>query len=389
MNGKYVKSLLLTALCASGAVFAADKATELKRSIDTTVDTYSVNKQRYEYEANNFVIEANKLFMKGEFLKAAENYARARVIYSKLQESSPHFARELEKTQELNAKAYYYLAQEMALKAHAEANSRDMETALKYCQQAIKIYPACRQEMEERIKAYKGMLDGAKRRERLKEENVIPDLQDNQYKVAVLLKQAKILFYNRQFEEARKHYKQALDIDKFCVEAIQGMRATDIQLAKAGENRFRLTHKKNMVAAGWEGVMPNVKHLSDAEREKNIAEGIDKDEDGDGVEAVGDETANIRKKLQEIVFPRVNFTGSGDNPGIELPQAVKYLVDNSKKYDKNGGEGVNIYLYFPQEKSEVEEGAQASAEQPAAAEENGEDSEEESEEESEKRFPTP
>ena len=192
MNKGLAKTLLLAAVCSATAVFAADKANPaLQLSIDATTDTYSVDKQQSELEANGFVIEANELFFDGKYEEAAKSYAKARFIYEKLKNNSPHFEELLEKAKEMNARSYYYLAQELADKAHKESNANDLEIAIKHCKQAMKIYPECTSDMEDRIKLYEKMLRGVNRRNNLKEETVIPDLGDSKYKVAVLLKKAK------------------------------------------------------------------------------------------------------------------------------------------------------------------------------------------------------
>ena len=343
MKYKYVKSLLLTAVCSAGAVLTAAEDEVLERSINTTIDAFSVDKQQQEAAANAFISKGNDLFVSGAYKDAARNYAQAAYIFDGLKANSEHFTERLSKTRELIAKSYYYLAQETALKAHEEANFSELENAIALCKEAIAIYPASEKEMNERIAAYEKMRAAAVRRTRLSDEQVIPDLSDKKYRIAVLLKQAKLLYYTRQFEQARKRYQEVLLLDKICPEAIQGMRASDIQIEEAGLNRYRLTHKRAMAEAAWKGADPIFKRDEvDVRKELGMGQIADK-----SALEEENETKVIREKLNNIIIPRVNFSGDAKQPGTPLLVALDYLRMRSKAHDPEG-QGVNIFLYYPE-----------------------------------------
>ena len=344
MNYKYVKSLLLTAVCSCSVLVVADEAEKkLQASINTTVDAFSVDKQKHEAAANEFISKGNDLFFGGSYKDAARNYAQAAYIFENLKENSEYFKEKLEKTREMIAKSYYHLAQDTALKANEEANYSELENAIALCKEAIAIYPPAEKEMNERIASYEKMRQGALRRSRLSDSQVVSDLSDKKYRIAVLLKQAKILYYTRQFEEARKRYQDVLMLDKICPEAIQGMRATDLQISRAGNNRYRLTHKKSMAEAAWKSVTPIIKRNNiDVRKELEMAGSADKKQT---VQA-NDETKVMREKLKNIIIPRVNFSGDAQRPGTPLLVALDYLRMRSKAHDPEG-QGVNIFLYYP------------------------------------------
>lgn len=348
MNNKYVKSLLLTAVCTAGVLVLAEEESPLQRSVNTTVDAFSVDKQHQEAAANSFIKKGNECFVAGNYKEAARNYAQAVYIFESLKPTSAHFAEEQDKARELIAKSYYYLAQETALKAHEEANYSELENAIALCKEAIAIYPASSEEMNKRIAGYEKMRQGAVRRAAMKDDQVIPDLTDKSYKIAVLLKQAKLLYYTRQYEAARKRYQEVQLLDPISVDAVQGLRAIDVQLKKSGRNRYRLTHKKAAAEAAWEGAMPIVKADGvDVRAELEAAARQDVDTKKKAQVAT-DETKLLRDKLKNIIIPVVNFTGDAQNAGTPLLVALDWLRMRSKAHDPEG-EGVNIFLHYPKQ----------------------------------------
>ena len=327
----------MAALCCAWTAAGDDAA--VQRSIDSTTDAYSVSRQKLERDAEAYVDAANELFINGSYREAARNYAQARLIFESLKDNSDHFRDRLEKTREQIAKSYYHLAQETALKAHDEANANDLTTAIALCREAIEIYPPSKTEMEVCIARYEKMRSAAAKRARLSEDQVMTGFGDQKYRIAVLLKQAKILYYTRQFELARRRYQEVLLLDKLNPEAIQGTRAASEQLRKSAMARFGNTHKRNIAEAAWESVLPIVAKKSvdlraaDTPTEKTAASAGEAD--------------LLREKLKSIIIPRVTFSGDENTPGgTPLPLAVKRLRELSKKFDKTG-EGVNIFLYYP------------------------------------------
>lgn len=354
MNMRIARGLTLAALCCAWTV-AGDEAA-VQRSIDSTTDAYSVSRQKLERDAESYVDAANELFINGSYREAARNYAQARLIFESMKDNSEHFRERLEKTREQIAKSYYHLAQETALKAHDEANANDLTTAIALCREAIEIYPPSKAEMESCIARYEKMRSAATKRARLSEDQVMPGFADQKYRIAVLLKQAKILYYTRQFELARRRYQEVLLLDKLNPEAIQGTRAAGEQLRKAAMARYGNTHKRDIAEAAWESVLPVV-----ARKSVDIRAGATPT--GKGTAAAG-EADLLREKLKSIIIPRVTFSGDENTPGgTPLPLAVKRLRELSKKFDKTG-EGVNIFLHYPDDAA-GEGGAQAGAAQPA------------------------
>lgn len=360
MNIKYVKTLLLAAVCSSGVLMGEDA---LQKSVNTTLDAFSVDKQKQEATANSFISQGNDLFMAGSYKDAARQYAQAAYIFDSLKENSEHFREKAGKTRELIARCYYYLAQETALKAHEESNANGLENAIALCKEAITIYPASAEEMNQRIAIYEKMRVAAQRRNRLSEDQVMPDKDERNYKISVLLKQAKILYYTGQYEQARKRYQEVLLLDKLSPEAIQGARAADLQIKKAAQNRRRITHKEAITEAAWESVLPINKH-EDVKIFQDITDGTTIKKDSAG--AVADGTEAIRKKLKNIVIPRVSFSGDATRSGTPLPDALNFLRLRSKLHDPEGV-GVNIFLYYPQKEDEQNAAAGAA---PAAGEES-------------------
>ena len=366
--------LLFAAVCSAGLPVMADDE-KIVSSINTTVDAFSVDKQKEEASAKEFVSKGTELFLAGQYLDAAKNYADAARIYQSLMPNSEYFTDKYNKTQEMIAKSYYYLAQETALKAHEEANANDFDKAIALCKEAINIYPASAEEMNARIATYEKMRAAAAKRTALNQANVIPSLSDDQYKIQVLLKQAKLLFYTGQYEIARKRFQEVLFIDSISPEAVQGMKACDEKIKAAGRERFRLTHKRGVVEATWGSVLPTLKKQEEV---KKVADVFDIRKNFAIQE--NEETKKIREELQKEYT--VTFDGDSRNAGTPLPEALKYLRDKTK---------VNFFLYYPNAApgapaAPAEDAGQLGITQKKAA---SDDDEEDEEEETDSNTPAP
>ena len=369
MKKRYVK-LLLSALACSSFVLAA---AENKESMNSTIDSFSVDKQKEEATAKSFVVKANELFFAAQYLDAAKNYTQAAYIYDALKTNSEYFAGQYNKTREMIAKCYYYLAQETALKAHEEASANDFDKAIAMCENAIKIYPASEKEMQQRIDIYKKMRAAAVKRSALSEDTLMPQQNEKDYNIRIKLKQAKMLYYTGQYELARKKYQEVLLEDHLCLEAVQGQKACDTQIKKYGDQRMRLTHNRAMAEAAWALPDPII-------RKNQIETGNFVEDEGVKKSAVGEdnETKEIREKLNTTRLEDVNFDGDANNSGTPLPEALRKLRDVS---------GVNFFLYYPnvQSAGQSEDAGAENSNQglgsAAAASDNSSEEEEEEEEE--------
>ena len=366
MKNKYVKLLLAAAACSSFMLAADEKA----QSVNTTIDSFSVDKQKEEAAAKSFIVKGNELFFAGQYLEAAKTYTQAAYIYENLKANSAHFAEQYNKTREMIAKSYYYLAQETALKAHEQANANEFDQAIAMCENAIKIYPASEKEMRQRIETYKKMRAAAAKRAALSESNILPQQDEKDYNIRVKLKQAKLLYYTGQYELARKKYQEILLLDHLCLDAVQGMKACDETIKKHGENRMRLTHGKAMAEAAWGLPDPII-------RRNQMGTTNITDEEGISKPAVGEDndTREIIKKLETTRLEDVNFDGDANNSGTPLPEALKKLRDLS---------GINFFLYYPDAQMSAAAPEAVAPEQGlgSATANNSDEEEEEEEEES-------
>ncbi|MBR7143650.1 MAG: hypothetical protein IKD10_01800 [Lentisphaeria bacterium] len=366
MKNRYVKLLLATAACSSFVLAAAEKA----ESINSTVDSFSVDKQKEEATAKSFVLKGNELFFAAQYLDAAKNYTQAAYIYDALKTNSEYFTAQYNKTRELIAKCYYYLAQETAIQAQEQASASEFDKAIALCENAIKIYPASEKEMQQRIEDYKKMRTAAVKRSALNEANVLPKQSEKEYSIRIKLKQAKLLYYTGQYELARKKYQDVLLEDPLCLDAVQGQKACDTAIKKYGDERLRLTHQRAMAEAAWTLPDPIIKKNQTATTNFTDEEGINKP-------AVGEDndTKEIREKLKTTRLEDVNFDGDANNSGTPLPEALRKLRDLS---------GVNFFLYYPNAQISAPVDTGAAPEQglgsATAANDNGEEEDEDEDE---------
>ena len=75
MSRKYVKMLLFAAVCSAGLPVMADDE-KIVSSINTTVDAFSVDKQKEEASAKEFVSKGTELFLAGQYLDLSRASSR-------------------------------------------------------------------------------------------------------------------------------------------------------------------------------------------------------------------------------------------------------------------------------------------------------------------------
>ncbi len=328
---------------------AAADPEQVTKSIKDSIGKRVISEQEIETRADKAMTEANDAFVKSQYKDAVDKYLEAIKLMKQISDDeNSFFKKRIDRCKEQISKAYFYWSMDISLEADKLGHAKEYKEAIELCKKASEIYPPCKNKMDERIATFERMQKTTERRNQSSENAVVPGKDEQEYSTVVLLKQAKVLYDAKDYSGAKNKYEQILLTDPYQNEAIQGLRATNIQIEKVGAARnFNMFHETTAeVEWKWatpisaENIMEN-KDMLDKPVSKDLPEN------------------KIQQKLKSIKIPRIDFED------VTIPTAVKYLREQSKQLDPEGV-GVNIFLRLAAEGDDKKAGA-APAARPAAA----------------------
>lgn len=318
------------------------------RSIKDSIGKRVISVQEIETKADKAMTEANDAFVKNQYKDAVDKYLEAIKLMKQISDDeNSFFKKRIDRCKEQISKAYFYWSMDISLEADKLGHAKEYKEAIELCKKASEIYPPCKKKMDDRIAAFERMRKTTERRNQTSENIVVPGKDEQEYSSVVLLKQAKVLYDAKDYSGAKNKYEQVLLTDPYQNEAIQGLRATNIQIEKVGAARsFNMFHE-NTAEIEWKWATP-----ISAENLMENKDMLDKPVSKDLPEN------KIQQKLKSIKIPRIDFED------VTIPTAIKYLREQSKQLDPEGV-GVNIFLRLAAEGDDKKAGA-APAPRPAA-----------------------
>ena len=300
---------------------------EVVTKIKTDIGKRTAYRQQYEAKANLLFGQGNKLYSKNKFSEAIEKYLEAAGMYRKCASYDTDFVKQRVKNcQEQIYQSYFHWASSIAENAARLSESHKFDDAIKLCKKAIKIYPPCKTQMEDRIKQYEKQKSQLAYANRISPEKVIPDKDNRDYQIAVLIRQGDELVKGGRLKEGRNKYEQVVIIDPYNSRAIERIRSVNIKIDEFARKKMFATFKNRMDEAVWKGVIARMPDQLDGE----------KDVIQNPVRKITAQDA-IRQKLNNIIIPKITFDE------VTVPTAIKYLKETSKQLDPEGN-GINIFL---------------------------------------------
>ena len=158
---KVVFSILL----ALPLVVAADKAENIEKQINKSINQLRMTEQQKEAKAQKLVNSAKDFFVNGDYKQAINKYLGAVKIFKTIGVGENNvFKQKIEYCQEQIYQCYYYWAMDLVAKVESKSYGKDYAEAIRLCQEAAKMYPPCKAKMEEKIKKLTVLRDAASRR---------------------------------------------------------------------------------------------------------------------------------------------------------------------------------------------------------------------------------
>ncbi|MDD5596606.1 MAG: hypothetical protein PHV82_01595, partial [Victivallaceae bacterium] len=295
---------------------ADDRAERIEQQINKSVSIMRSSQQQKEAKAENIIRTAKDLFVHGKYKQAIDQYLEAVNILQTIGfsgESAP-FTKKIDYCKEQIYQCYYYWAMELVEKVEEKSFGKDYAEAIRLCNEAAKIYPPCKSEMDKKIKRFTVLKDAAAKRYATSENKLVPGKKENTYDTLVLLKQAELLEKAGKYGLAKEKYEQILLNDLYNYKAIEGLRAVNKIIDKMGTRRLYTQDKERMAEVVWEMATPIVPEVRNDGRqaiEKPIKKYMSE--------------SKIKEKLKSIIIPRIDFED------ITVETAVRHLREQSKQ----------------------------------------------------------
>ena len=324
-------TLTATALLTSFALFAAE---ELSSEANEMIRHADLNRQEIIHRGDNLVREGHRLFEQKEYFAARDKYMEAVKLFRRY--PSKFFQDKIEFCQKEIAACYYAKATEAGELADRMAFASNFDEAIKICKEAIKYCPEQADELQQRIALYEKRRDTVIERRAYSVGRLIPDKDAQDYKIQVLLEQARRLVTLKDYSGALVKYNEILLLDPYNADATQGKRGIGRRISLAADQRYVNTHRRTVAEIEWKYAIPITPEASGSPV-NNIAE-------QPKLKNAELKKSPLRTKLDEIQIPSYNFTGQS------LAAVLRSLQEMSRINDLKGKRGINI-VYIPDARS--------------------------------------
>ncbi|MFO7820622.1 MAG: hypothetical protein R6V56_00970, partial [Lentisphaeria bacterium] len=264
------------------------------------------------------------LYQQQEYKRAIEHFNLA-IKHFRNAGNTKTLRQRVSVAEESKSRAYAGWAEKLAAEGKEMAETSKFETAMEKLRQAIQLNPEKGEQYRQQIKSYLEAEKQAKLEEETAEKNVLPDKEESEREITKLIEQGRLNLENGRLSAAGDKFEEVLVIDPYNVHAIRYLRKVNEQLSKWAEERRKMIRKEKLAEVKWEW-SPPVRAI-----------GGERDGEGYGKPVAKMGNTELQQKLDEIVFPELEFEEA------TIHQVVVYLRSKSKELDPEGT-GVNILL---------------------------------------------
>lgn len=349
-----MKSQLMLALFAAGAMaFAAEQTAAVsaavpakeegkaatvadanKNKMDRTDVAMQENVANYTSARNSgddLVKEANSAYAAGKLDDARKLYLEAVLSYRKAQGEMKDIqgeesGKKIEYCRTQIVRAYMTMARNAEVQAEKLYESKNYDEAIAMLKEAVKYAPERKESLEAKIVKCEQRRKEVKVLEDTKEATLMPEKENQDYRIQVLMRQGREFAANGKFDDALRKFQEVQLIDPFNNEAIQASLGMTTRIMEGTDQRYRALHRKSITETEWSWAKPIYPETEAAA--SALTGPVVKSEQ---------EQSPLQKKLKTIRIPKM------DLDDVSVPTAIRYLQEESKRNDP---EGVGINIFF-------------------------------------------
>lgn len=280
-----------------------------------------IRRKELELRAEEQADRAVQAYMEDNFRAAVEHFQSAKELLLNAGRA-PRILQAIARTDNAIENVYVDWAEALAKEGRDRAEEEKFDEAIERMQRAIELAPQNEQKYRRRIRDYLRMREEAQFRALITEDVVDPDADARQRQIDILLAQGQVLYERGRYQQALEKFRQARAEDPYQIVAIRMMRRIYEHLRTVGEESRLATEAERLAEVKWKWTEP-VSVMGAGPLEPRAP--------------TRRETAGIHAKLENIIFPRIDFEEA------TIHQVVRFLRERSRDLDPEG-EGVNIVL---------------------------------------------
>jgi Flp pilus assembly secretin CpaC/tetratricopeptide (TPR) repeat protein len=288
-----------------------------------------VRRQEQELMADEFVVQGNQLYRSGDYSGAVSLYKQAKAALERVSKKAPRILRKQDMVDVVLHNLYRDWAYDLVQQARRDVRTENVDSAIEKLNKARGYDPSKSEEIDALIKKYLQVKDSLSLKEQTRPDRVDPDQPDRVFQMKVLVDQGRVFLKNRRYADARDKFEQVLLLDPYDITAIRLLRQINVELSEVARDKRDAMVEEAMAEVAWKWASPVTPLLAGPAGTVGSRT----------VRKTGEDLSGIRKKLQDIILPHVEFDE------VPIKDVVKALKEMSVQLDPDG-EGVNIFLHL-------------------------------------------
>ncbi len=349
---KVFVSTLLLGVCSSALIAVetpsgAVMAKELTPAVRDSVSRHTVGYLQKEADADALVKAGHEFFDQEKYFDARDKYIAAKKILNTLNPDA--FREKIKFCTERIEKCYYQIALQAMAKADQSEAINDYDEAISLCKEAAEAYPACKDEMEKRVKRYTEFRQTKAIQNDTSTDALLPDKETEEYEISVALRRAREYVNAGLYDKAKRVYENILIKNPYRSDVLKDLEAVNTYINASGVRRRLNSRRAAITANELEWALPIQRPV------QKTVEILDTP-----VDKKVEEESNLAAAIKGIIIPRISFED------VNLRNALKLLTTYSVRNDP-AGVGINIFLRQVYDAPAASESAEGMAAAPAAA----------------------
>ncbi len=229
---------------------------ELAPEAEKLTQEEEVRRQERLTQAEERLRQANEQMRENEFQAAVNNYQEAQEIFQQVSRVDEEVRRRVEKTDDLIGNAYDQWAKHLMREAREAADLGMWEEAQQVVEEGREQFPERREEFD---RLAEQLVEGRREmeiRDRTRPEVVDPDKDERELDIEVLTEQAKLLYENNRYMDAKRQFEEVLERDPYSLKAVRYLRKISEEVEDAGEERRIATRRQMLAESTWTWSQP-------------------------------------------------------------------------------------------------------------------------------------
>ena len=288
----------------------------------------AIYKEHYRLKAIFEMAEGDDASKSGDYKKAAAKYRAAIQNFKLVSNNSPEILAQVQAANQKIAEAQSVLAMKLEASAREQTSTQLFDEAVDSLKLAIEADSTRKHDFDARIAKLQTMAEKTRMVESVNAKGYKEEEVKRTRKANVNIDQAKILYSDRRFMDAKEVAEQVLVEDPYNVEATQIISRCNLRVSESGRLRRESVVAERVAEVEWKWSLPipasSTSVTTNLNANKNAI-------------PVNNDSASINDKFKNIIIPKVKYENLTIEEVIEKVKRAAREQDPDKK-------GINIIL---------------------------------------------